>query len=101
MADDDRMIFDDGAAKPGDLVAELLARRLVLGVGLGLHRREVGGDVGAQRMEFGPEIAEFGLGRHLGANARHVGADFRHVGANAAKQLENEVFGFVGHGGPL
>ena len=98
VADDDRMIFDDGAAQAGDLVAELLARRLVLGVGPRLHRREVRSDVGAQGLhvglQLGPEFAEFRFGRHLGANGRHVGA-------NAAQQLKNEVFWFVGHGRPL
>ena len=52
MADDDRMIFDHRAAQAVDLLAELLARRLVLGVGPRLHRREVRGDVGAQRAHF-------------------------------------------------
>jgi hypothetical protein len=65
-----------GEAQSGDLIA----RGLVFGVGLGLHSRQVRSHVGAQRMDFGLQL---GLGRH--------------IGANAAKQLENEVFGFVGH----
>ena len=64
VPNDGRVTLDDGAAQSGDLIA----RRLVFGVSFGLHRRQIRGDVGTQRMDFGfqlgPEFAELRLGRH-------------------------------------
>jgi hypothetical protein len=44
------LIIDHGAAKADDLIAELFA---------GLQ--EIGGHVGDVRLEFGPDLGEFGL----------------------------------------
>jgi hypothetical protein len=75
----------------------LIARGFLVGFGLGLHCDEVGSHVGPQRTHFGSESANVGL--QLGLELRKLGLR-RHFGANAAKQFENEVFGFAGHGEP-
>ena len=46
--------------------------------------------VGAQRLQLGPDVRQRRFCRHLALDVRDFGAD-------AAKQRQNEVFGFVGH----
>lgn len=42
MADDRAVILSDGVTQPGDLIADILA-----------EKRDIGGDVGAQRVNLG------------------------------------------------
>jgi hypothetical protein len=83
------MVFEQLAAKPLDL----LGRRPVLGVGLGLYRQQqVGCHVGSQRvdvrLQFGSQAADFAL---------QFGSGFAHLGAEASEQVKNESFGFAGY----
>jgi hypothetical protein len=58
---------------PSTRSPHLVARRLVLGVGLGLHCQQVRRHVGAQRVDVGLQL----------------GPEFAHSSAEASKQLEN------------
>jgi hypothetical protein len=82
------MVFEQLTAKPLDL----LARRPVLGVGLGLYRQQVGCHVGSLRvdvrLQFGSQAADFAL---------QFGPEFAHLGAEASEQVKNESFGFAGY----
>jgi hypothetical protein len=86
MADRRGVVLHDSAAKMGDLIAETF-----------FYIGEVGGDVRTQNIDllvdtFDPlvEPTDIVLRRHA------IGVP-RDVGAQLAKQLQDEVFGLLGH----
>ncbi len=83
--DDGGVVFDERAAQPDDLLAEVLARVLVFGGLPRFHCQQVGGDIRAEGVHLRSDVGDVGLGRH-------VGAYLRHVGAHVAQQLQDEVF---------
>ena len=73
VTDNDRMVVDHRAPQAHDLVAELFAGC----VDLGVYSQDIGSDVGPQRTHFGLKL---GLG-------------LRHIRANITKRPQDQIFG--------
>ena len=86
VTNDRGMIFDRGASEPDDLIAKFLA-----------CRREVGGNVGPQRVDFRADVGNLGFDpSDLGVEPSDIALG-RHVRAHVAQDRQNEILRFGGH----